>query len=116
MAKTGIGALLFAIAFGFIFGISAYLFFSVISGLSAADLGIFAGLGLALGGILVIGSGIVGLISGIITIGLLIMAFDRMKSYRRKKNSKINKFLIRQINYHLVLNFFFFSNSILLHD
>jgi len=88
MKKTGIGSEIFTVIFGIITGISAYLFFSVLSGLDASELGIFAGLGLALGGILVIGSAIVGGISGIITIALFIITVDRIKHYRRQ--SKFN--------------------------
>ena len=77
--------LLFSIIFGVVFAISAYLFFSVVSGLDIAELGIFAGVGLALGGLLLIGSGIVGLISGFITIALLVSGISNLKSYMRQK-------------------------------
>jgi hypothetical protein len=85
MAKTGIGALIFMLIFGVIFAISAYMFFSVLSGLDIAELGIFAGLGAALGGIALLFSGVVGGISGFLTIMLLILAIDRIKTYRRQK-------------------------------
>ena len=88
MAKTGIGSAIFTIIFGVIFGISAYMFFSVVSGLSVEDLGIFAGLGLALGGVMLIFSGVVGGISGLLTIALFIMTVDRVRSYRRQQKFK----------------------------
>jgi len=88
MKKTGIGSAIFTILFGIITGISAYLFFSVLSGLNVEDLGIFAGLGIALGGILLVGSAVVGGISGFITIVLFIVTVDRIKHYRRQ--SKFN--------------------------
>ena len=85
MVKTGIGALIFAIIFGVIFAFSAYLFFSVVSGLDIAELGIFAGVGAALGGLMLVFSGGVGLISGFITVALLVSGFSNLKSYLRQK-------------------------------
>lgn len=85
MAKTGIGSLIFTIIFGAFFAISAYMFFSVLSGIDVGELGIFAGLGLALGGVALLFSGIVGGISGFLTIVLFIVTVDRIKTYRRQK-------------------------------
>ena len=85
MAKTGIGSLIFCIIFGVIFGFSAFLFFSVVTDLDISELGILAGVGAALGGIMLLFSGGVGLVSGFLTIALLLSAIDRMKTYRRQK-------------------------------
>ena len=85
MVKTGIGALIFATIFGVIFGFSAFLFFSVVTGLDIADLGLLAGVGAALGGLMLVFSGGVGLISGFITVALLVSGFSNLKSYLRQK-------------------------------
>lgn len=85
MAKTGIGSAIFCLLFGVIFGFSAYLFFSVVSGLDIAEMGIFAGVGAALGGLLIIFSGGIAIISGVLMIVLFIATIDRIKTYRRQK-------------------------------
>ena len=85
MAKTGIGALIFAIIFGVIFGFSAYIFFSIAFDLDLGGLGVFIGVGAALVGVMLIFSGGAGLISGFITVALLVSGFSNLKSYLRQK-------------------------------
>ncbi|MHA1111636.1 MAG: hypothetical protein ACTSRE_11080 [Promethearchaeota archaeon] len=85
MAKTGIGALIFATIFGVIFAFSAFLFISVVTDLDIADLGLLAGVAAALGGLMLIFSGGVGLVSGFITIALLLSGISNLKTYIRQK-------------------------------
>ena len=89
MAKTGIGALLFAIIFGVIFGFSGYWFIGIIAGLDFVEAGIFAGPLAAMGLILIIIFGGVAAISGILTIVCLISGFTNMKrfiAYKKAQN------------------------------
>jgi hypothetical protein len=85
MKKYGIGSGIFTIIFGVIFTFSAYTFFSILLGVGADDVNSpFLGLLLGIVFLPLVLSAVAGVISGFLTIILLITTIDRIKSAIRQ--------------------------------